>query len=60
MRKRRLGVDQSDHERQGVRQQRLARRGRGRLRGGRGDLPGSRGALASGAHYPATGHPGGA
>jgi hypothetical protein len=25
-----------------------------------GDLPGSRGALASGAHYPATGHPGGA
>jgi hypothetical protein len=33
---------------------------RGRLRGGRGNLPGSRGALASGAHHPATGHPGGA
>jgi len=42
------------------RQHRWACRRRGRLRGGRGDLPGSGGALASGAHYPATGHPGGA
>jgi hypothetical protein len=35
-------------------------RWRGRLRGGGSDLPGSRGALASGAHHPTAGHPGGA